>query len=901
MPHATTQESQLFNVLMVAILVAATAPAVAQVQLVEDINPGTASSVGQGSAALGDKVVFGADDGTHGMEPWVIDHTAGTTQMLYDILTLPNLCGDSSGAESFIHADGLVYFLAAGWVEEAATCKRWVWRTNGTTAGTEATTVIAGVNTKYEMSAINGAAFVGGSALLLPAWDPDGLTGTELWKIDTGAGGGEYAIADIWPGSGSSEPVGLRVVDLVGAGERLFFRAMEPDGSQQPWISDGWPGGTAELKEINTISGVSGAMDFTGFDGKAWFQADDGVNGAELWTSDGTTGGTSLFMNIWTSPPEYGSHPQLFTVAGDLMFFMAALDHTGYKLWVTDGTVGNTRTVVDGETGETPTNLVEAAAYNGLLYFDGATSNGSGLWVSDGTDEGTMMVAEIDPGSASALEDLTVADGKLFFTAVTEAHGRELWVSNGTEEGTMLVEDIYPGESFDSPNSSWPRDFVEVGDALYFFATDGTSGREPRKLPLTDFVTTPNVPSGPTSELINATHSYSAGGAVSLEGDDVQYRFHWGDETDSGWLSAGATSADHEWTEPGSYTVTVEARAAGDHGVVSRTSAGLEVEMLYDETISGTSITGDSSGFVGNDYTFTVDATSSKGHTMEFQVDWGDGQQSAWTTLGSGGSQVSHAWAAEGEKTITASVRCAEHTDSDDEADHQISIVVESLSNPTLTGPTTGGNGISYTYTLAAASNAGHDLEYWVSWGDGDPTPDIDWTAMGAGVTSVEVSHAWPDLGGYEVYAKVRCAAHQTIEKDVALWVSLEDEYIHSVSLDGPASGYVGTDYSYTISGESSWGHALEYAVSWGDGEGNDIDWTAFPEGQNTVTVSYAWNFAAPDFPVWAGVRCATHQELENGNDMTVEMLDPPAGLIFEDDFEEGDGEAWSTTVGGLL
>jgi ELWxxDGT repeat protein len=736
---------------------------------------------------------------------------------------------------------------------------------------------------------MNGAQFVNGSALLLNAWDPDGLTGAEVWKID---GGNQYMIKDVWPGSSSSNPVSLAVVNLGGVGDRMFFSATELDGSFHPWISDGSPGGTVVLKEINTINDYSGAKNFTGFDGKAWFQADDGVNGYELWTTDGTTGNTSLFLDIYDG---FDSIPGLFTVVGDQMFFLAKSDHQGFQLWVTDGTVGNTVEVVEPQSGVTPASLEEMTAYNGELYFTATTNaNGRELWVSDGTEAGTSMVTDLYPGSFSSdPEGLFVADGKLYFSAETAPYGRELWVSNGTAAGTMLVEDIYPGETASVKNSSWPRYFVELSGALYFFAIDGTHGHELRKLPLTDWVTTPDAPTGPTTGPINTTHSYFASGAISLEGDDVQYRFDWDDGDTSDWLTVGATSADHQWTEPGTYTVTVEARAASDHSVVSRTSAGLEVEMLYDETISGTSITGPSGGFVGNDNTFTVDSTSSKGHEMEFQVNWGDTTSTGWTPLGSGGSEVSHGWATAGPYQISVTVRCAEHTDSDDTADHSITIADEVISDPTLVGPTTGGNGISHTYTLSAESAAGHDLEYWISWGDGPPEPDIDWTPFGEGVTSVQRFHTWPELGGYEIYAKVRCAVHQTIEKEVTLWVSLEEEYIHSVSLHGPGSGYTGFDYTYTISGESSWGHALEYAVSWGDGEGNDIDWTPFPDGKNTVTVTYAWTFEAPDFPVWAGVRCAEHHSVENGDDMTVEIVSAPEGLIFADGFESGNTSAW--------
>ena len=107
------------------------------------------------------------------------------------------------------------------------------------------------------------------------------------------------------------------------------------------------------------------------------------------------------------------------------------------------------------------------------------------------------MVTDLYPdGNSSDPTWLTAADGKLFFSAYTPGAYRELWVSNGTAEGTMMVEDIYPGGTYLDPHSSWPNQLVAAGDTLFFFATDDTIGTELWKLALTDFVTTPNTPSG---------------------------------------------------------------------------------------------------------------------------------------------------------------------------------------------------------------------------------------------------------------------------------------------------------------------------------------------------------------------------------------------------------------------
>jgi len=59
----------------------------------------------------------------------------------------------------------------------------------------------------------------------------------------------------------------------------------------------------------------------------------------------------------------------------------------------------------------------------------------------------------------------------------------------------------------------------------------------------------------------------------------VQYFFDWGDGTYSGWLAAGVTSASHQWTAAGVYTVTARARCGADWLMLSSPSGGLSVSI----------------------------------------------------------------------------------------------------------------------------------------------------------------------------------------------------------------------------------------------------------------------------------------------------------------------------------
>ncbi|MBU4306987.1 MAG: hypothetical protein KKB32_04040, partial [Acidobacteria bacterium] len=86
-------------------------------------------------------------------------------------------------------------------------------------------------------------------------------------------------------------------------------------------------------------------------------------------------------------------------------------------------------------------------------------------------------------------------------------------------------------------------------------------------------VSTPSAPSGRTTGGLNSGYTFSTDGSSSSWGDTVQYKFDWGDGSDSGWLAVGTTSAQHSWAAIGSYNIMAMARCATHTNVVSAWSA----------------------------------------------------------------------------------------------------------------------------------------------------------------------------------------------------------------------------------------------------------------------------------------------------------------------------------------
>ena len=92
-------------------------------------------------------------------------------------------------------------------------------------------------------------------------------------------------------------------------------------------------------------------------------------------------------------------------------------------------------------------------------------------------------------------------------------------------------------------------------------------------------------PADGLGQVVVLYHFSTAGGSTSQIGQAIQYRFNWGDGSDSGWLDVGTTEATHAYALQGVYTVTVEARgywylsASGTTEHISDRSAALMVTI----------------------------------------------------------------------------------------------------------------------------------------------------------------------------------------------------------------------------------------------------------------------------------------------------------------------------------
>lgn len=407
-----------------------TVPADAQpALLVEDINPGAASSSPQDPEWLGGTLFFTADDGVLGAELWKSDGTAAGTSLVKDLCAGP--C--SANPREKAMAGGLLFFAADDGAGAVG-----VWKSDGTESGTvllrggfgsaaapreitplaDAVVFASGMSVfradatgvvlvkdlgstplilsgPSQLTATGGAVFftatylTGGSSV--PSYQELYRTdGTTAGTVDVGYAGEEltlvgnalYFVRRVFSAYLSTETLekldpqtnqrtALRetstrlIGELAGSGSTLFFTS-----DSDLWKSDGTAAGTALVEAFVAASAL------TDVNHTLFFVADDGTHGPEPWRSDGTSSGTSLVRDI--VPGGEGSSPDRLTAGGSEAFFTADDGVHGRQLWVSDGTWFGTHLLQEFQPGDVP---LIAPGPTGLFFAPSDASVGGELWL----------------------------------------------------------------------------------------------------------------------------------------------------------------------------------------------------------------------------------------------------------------------------------------------------------------------------------------------------------------------------------------------------------------------------------------------------------------------------------------------------------------------------------------
>lgn len=465
-------------------------------ELIKDINPNGDSNPDK-FTFFNNKLIFTADDGVHGREPWISDGTNAGTFMLKDFV----LNGSSDILEFHVY-NNKVYFNADDGVNSG------IWVTDGTTSGTQFFKNIIIDRDPFSCSSIvdNGLLYFSGF---------DSISGSELWVTD-GTSTGTQLVKDLIPGSNSGRPI-----EFVSLNGNLIFSANNPQtGSRSLWISDGTTAGTSVLS--NTVSSV---FNLAVYNGKVYFAASsNNNNGTELWSTDGTTIGTQLLKDI--NPGTASSIPSFFTVFNNLLFFRANDGSVGIELWVTDGSNAGT-VLFSNLLSPGDSSPIDFQIVDNLLFFRAnGTLVGQELFATHGVsgNSNTFLVKDINPFAGSSRPFyLNEYNNELFFAAdETGSNGAfDLWVSNGTQSGTIKISP--PVAPNIGPLTDNESNFTKVNNSLFFTANFNSNGNELWKLTTSNLSSTEfnnesaiKVYPNPTNGLVNIQFPNGFKGSYSL-------------------------------------------------------------------------------------------------------------------------------------------------------------------------------------------------------------------------------------------------------------------------------------------------------------------------------------------------------------------------------------------------
>ncbi len=406
-----------------------------------DIYAGTSGSFPNNLTAIGNKVIFIAQDAVN-RQVWITDGTIPGTVPLYD--AVPASKNDSY--TYLTNCNGTLYFSVATSIVSSTE----PYISDGTPAGT---VLLKDVNPGTSGSDARGYKYFNGRTYFI-ARTAD--AGYELWSSD-GTTANTALLTEIYPGTNNGVGGSYLIEGVLS--NRIIFSGNHPDYREEPYASDGTVAGTQLLKNVQTTGLGSYPANLAVIGNRLYFgSVTSGFSDNEPWYSDGTEAGTVLLKDV--EPGAAWSNPFEFTSIDNTNFYFRTYNSSNSRdIWKSDGTDAGTSKIV------TAIQSDKIQIVNNILFFAKSDANGNELWKYEaGT---ASLVKNINPAAAHSFPSNFISfNNQLYFYADDGTNGNELWKTDGTDAGTQLVADINTG----SAGSGTYEDMVLLNNNIYLLA-----------------------------------------------------------------------------------------------------------------------------------------------------------------------------------------------------------------------------------------------------------------------------------------------------------------------------------------------------------------------------------------------------------------------------------------------
>jgi hypothetical protein len=165
---------------------------------------------------------------------------------------------------------------------------------------------------------------------------------------------------------------------------------------------------------------------------------------------------------------------------------------------------------------------------------------------------------------------------------------------------------------------------------------------------------------------------------------------------------------------------------------------------------------GQTLGIWNVEYSYTSSTSEPDNEQIYYLFDWDDGTSSAWLGPFSSGQTVtgSHSWTELGTYGVKVKARDIWGAGSIWSDPLMVTITDNNPpSMPEITGPAEGKPGNPYLYNVLSEDLDGHNIYYYVDWGDNSTT---GWFGPYVSGTQIHVTHTWSAQGSYTIKAKAK-------------------------------------------------------------------------------------------------------------------------------------------------